>query len=83
VVPFLETIPGSGDMTVTALCAPGDIASGGGFTRSTPDVIIKDSYPLVPIPGSPAIGWLVVTTNPTPGDADVTSFAVCLAMAPP
>jgi hypothetical protein len=87
---FTATLPAAGSSTFTALCNPGEVATGGGWRMDgpvpsgPPPVTVLGTVPQSSAPepsaGETPIGWKVVGAASQDGAPhDVTAFATCAA----
>ena len=77
-VMVLPTLPGDPLIPLTATCAEGDYATGGGYILGSPDLIVMSSS----FGGTPA-EWAVAVINMHPEDpADVTVTVQCADIIP-
>jgi hypothetical protein len=85
-----QTVTAGGSFTFTALCEPGEKATGGGWRMDgpvpsgAPPVTVLGTVPQSsspePAAGETPIGWKVIGASSQDGsDHDVTAFAVCAA----
>jgi hypothetical protein len=76
---YAVDVPDTGLFTDTAHCAPGSVATGGGYDLGGYDarVTVAMSKPDVPATSQVATGWIVRVHNTSGASVHVTIYALC------
>jgi hypothetical protein len=75
---ILTTIPGRSDITVEAMCNPGEKAMSGGFVASSNSINSFKSAPLTEGSLTPK-GWSVAASNSAGSAGNIKAYVVCVA----
>lgn len=79
------TVPGGSVVAITATCAPGERAMGGGAAATavppSPDLAVIGAVPSPNAEGDTPTAWVASVRNASMGDIDARAYAVCARAA--